>query len=59
VVEDPDAEMRHADLVGVGKEEADPGSDLRQIFVDCIDLGVDVPRGLGDEREKVFEHKIS
>jgi hypothetical protein len=49
--------VRHPDLVGVRKKEADLGPDRREILVHGIDLGIDIPRGFGDEREKVFVHE--
>jgi hypothetical protein len=56
VVEDPQAQVRHADLIGVGKEKADLCPHRGEVLVHRVDLGVDVPRRLGDEREKIFEH---
>jgi hypothetical protein len=54
MIEDADAEVRHADLVGVGEQKADLCPYGAEIFVHRVDLGIDVPGRLADEREKVF-----
>jgi hypothetical protein len=46
--------VRHADLVGVGEQKADLCPYGAEIFVHRVDLGIDVPGRLADEREKVF-----
>jgi hypothetical protein len=57
MVKDAQAKVRHADLVGVRKEKADPGPYGRVVLVHGIDFGIDVPRGFGDQREKVLVHE--
>jgi hypothetical protein len=57
MVEDAKAKVRHADLVGVGEQEADLRPHGTGIFVHGIDFGVYVPGRLADEREKIFVHE--
>jgi hypothetical protein len=56
VVKYPEPEMRHPDLIGVGKKETDLGPHLRKIFMDAVDLGVDISRGFRNQRQEIFEH---
>jgi hypothetical protein len=56
MIEDPQPEVGHPDLVGVGKKEADPGPDLRKVLMYAVDFAVDIPRWLRDEGKEIFEH---
>ncbi len=56
LVQDPEAQVRHADLVGIGEEEADLCPHGRKVLVHAVDLVVDVPGRLGHQRQKIFEH---
>ncbi len=46
--------MRHADLIGIGKKEANLSFGPRKILMNSIDLVVDVSTWLGNEGEEVF-----
>ena len=56
MIEDADAKVRHADLVGVGEKKADLRPYGPGVLVHCVDLGVDVPGRLADERKEIFVH---
>ena len=59
MIQNAEAEVRHADLVGVWEEEADLRPHGTGIFVYGIDFGVYVPGRLADERKKIFVHNNS
>ena len=58
VVEDLDAEVGHADLIGVGETEREPHVDRRRVFFDAVQFPADVTAGLLHERQDLLESGI-
>ena len=58
VVEDLDAEVGHADLIGVGETEREPHVDRRRVFFDAVQFPADVAAGLLHERQDLLESSV-
>ena len=54
LIEDLEAQVRHPDLIGIGKRQSHPDVDLRRVFHRRVPLPGDVSRGLADEGQDVF-----
>ena len=58
VVEDLDAEVGHADLIGVGETEREAQVDCRRVLLDAVQLPADVTAGFLHEGQDLLESRI-